>query len=82
MTKVHDTIESKNWLQFTITAEIYIFPEDVDLLDFVSNKAKERVSKPAFQEDKGRQVFWKTDISLFSWNTRFEIRPFVLLPTI
>ena len=77
MTPLNQKIDSSLQLQLK-----YTFPEDVDLLDFVSNKAKERVSKPAFQENKGRQVFWKTDISLFSWNTRFEIRPFVLLPTI
>ena len=60
-----------------------------------------------FQENKARQIFWKTIISyplirtrtctyqevrnicfsenlacFFSWNTRFEIPPFALLPTI
>ena len=36
-----------------------------------------------FQENKARQIFRKTTIwrVLFSWNTRFEIRPFTLLPT-
>ena len=27
-------------------------------------------------------VFWKIWCALYSWNTRFEIRPFALLPTI
>ena len=78
MTKVHDTIQSKNWLQFTITAEIYIFPEDMDLLDFVSNKAKERVSNPVFQENKGRQVFWKTYFFVFLKHSFWD-SPFCLI---
>ena len=71
---------------------------------FVRNKAKGRISKQVFQENKARQIFRKTNTSyplirtricqgkkcsffrkiwraLFSWNTRFEIRPFALLPT-
>ena len=62
----------------------------------VGNKAKGRFSKQVFQEKKAHQIFRKTNISyplcvsfvfqqiwraLFSWNTRFEIRPFVLLLT-
>ena len=74
---------------------------------FVGNKAKERISKRVFQENKARQISLKTNISyplirtctcdyqgvknvrsqkiwraLFSWNTRFEIRPFALLPAL
>ena len=37
------------------------------------NKTKEWISKRVFRE------IWR---ALFSWNTRFEIRPFILLPTI
>ena len=29
----------------------------------VGNKAKGRISKRVFQEDKARQIFWKTNIS-------------------
>ena len=39
---------------------------------YVHNKAKGRIYK---------QVFWKIWCTLFSWNTRFEICCFVLLPT-
>ena len=61
---------------------------------FVSNKAKGRISKRVFQENKAHQIFRKTSISyplfvfrgiwraLFSWNNRFEILSFVWLPTI
>ena len=72
---------------------------------FVGGKAKGRISKRVLQENKGHQIFRKTNISyllirtrmcayqgvrnvcfsewraLFSCNTRFEIRPFALLPT-
>ena len=72
---------------------------------FDGNKAKEWISKRMFQDNKARQIFWKTNLSypmtrtpcayqgvkkysffgefgvLFSWNIRFEIRPFALLPT-
>ena len=69
-------------------------------LDFVGNKAKGRVWKRVFKENKARQIFRKMNISypltsiryqgvfwkiwhaLFSWNTRFAIRPFALLQTI
>ena len=37
--------------------------------------AKGRISKRVFQESKARQNFRKTN------TTRFEIRPFALLPT-
>ena len=72
-------------------------------IDLVGNKAKGRILKRVFQENKACQ----TNISytliptrtcayqglknvcisenlaaFFSWNTRFEIRPFALLPTI
>ena len=57
------------------------------------NKAKGRIAKRAFKENKARQIFRKTNISwqmffsrkiwqdLFSWSTGFEIHPFALLPT-
>ena len=66
----------------------------------LGNKAKGRISKQVFQENKARQIFRKTNISypliltlmyvcvsegkkcsraLFSWKTRFDIRPFALL---
>ena len=59
----------------------------------VGNKAKGLISKQVFQENKARQispwyahvcvlfVFRKIWCALFSWNTRFKIRPFALLPT-
>ena len=76
---------------------------------FIGNKAKGRISKRVFQENKARQIFRKNKHlpayttehflapdrvriggkrcsfsrkiwrALFSWNTRFEIPPFVLL---
>ena len=52
----------------------------------VGNKATGRISKRVFKENKTRQIFRKTNIfqkisrTLFSWNTRFEIQPFALLP--
>ena len=49
---------------------------------FVSSMAKRRISKRAFQDNKAHQIFWKTNIALFSWNTRFKIRTFALLLTI
>ena len=48
-----------------------------NITQFVGNKAKERISKRVFQENKVCQIFRKTNIS---WNTRFEIRLFALLP--
>ena len=69
-------------------------------IQYVGNKAKGRISKRVFQENKACQIFRKTNISyplirtrvwvafckiwrvLFSWNTRFKIGPFALLPTI
>ena len=54
---------------------------------FVGNKAKNKakgwISKQVFQENKAHQIFQKTNISyplIRTWNTRFEIRPFALLP--
>ena len=54
----------------------------------VGNKAKVQISKRVFQETKARQNFRKTNISYAlirtracEIRTRFEIRPFVLLPT-
>ena len=56
----------------------------------VGNKAKGRISKRVFREDKAWQifrkakemfVFWNIWRALSSRNTRFEIRPFALLPT-
>ena len=58
------------------------------LSDIVSNKAKGRISKRVFQENKALQIFLKTNIfrkiwrPLFSWNTRFEIRPKVFAKTL
>ena len=58
--------------------------------EFVGNKAKLRISKQVFQENEARQIFHRKNKCLFfgkfggvlfSWNTRFEIRPFALLPT-
>ena len=54
--------------------------------NIAGNKAKGRISKRVFQEDKARQIFRKTNFSenlasLFSRNTRFEIPTFGLLPT-
>ena len=34
-----------------------------NLFQFVGNKAKQRISKRVFQENKGRQIFRKTNIS-------------------
>ena len=57
------------------------------LLHFVGDKAKGWISKRVFQENKARQIFRKMFVfreiwrALFSWNIRFEIRPFALLPT-
>ena len=72
----------------------------------VGNKANGRISKRVFQENKGREILRKTNISyplvrtrvcayqgvrnvcflenlacFVSCDTRFEIRPFALLPT-
>ena len=44
----------------------------------VGNKAKGRISKRVFQENKENKI-WR---ALFSWNIHFEICPFALLPTI
>ena len=57
---------------------------------FVGNKAKGRISKRVFLEDKAHKVFRKTKEMFAFWNiwhafssrnTRCEIRPFALLPT-
>ena len=69
----------------------------LNLYNIVGTKAKWRTSKWVFQENKARQIFRKTNIShplirtrkisenlayfVFLRNTRFEIRPFALLPT-
>ena len=66
----------------------------LSFLYVVGNKAKGRISKGVFQENKEREIFRKTIIflfsififrkikhALFSWNSRFEIRPFALLAT-
>ena len=45
------------------------------ITSFVGNKAKGRISKQVFQENKARQIFRKTNIS------NPLIRPFALLPT-
>ena len=50
-------------------------------LHFVGNKAKGRISKRVFQDNKARQIFRKTNISYpLVPGTHFEIRPFALLP--
>ena len=74
-------------------AHYFHFP--FHIIQFVGDKVKGWISKWVFQENKGRQIFRKTNIAyplitfvfrkiwrvLFSWNTRFGIRPFALLPT-
>ena len=46
------------------------------------NKAKRRISKRVFQENKALRIFRKMNISYPLIRTRtFEIRPFALLPT-
>ena len=52
----------------------------------VDNKAKERISKRVLQENKAQQIFGKSNnsyplIRTRRCNIRFEIPPFVLLPT-
>ena len=47
----------------------------------VGNKAKRRISKRVFQENKARQIFHKENISYPLIQIRFEIRPFTLLLT-
>ena len=55
-----------------------IIPNQINInTNFVGSKAKRRISKRVFQDNKARQI-WRV---LFSWNTRFEIRPSALLPT-
>ena len=54
---------------FTIYVLIY---------NFVGHKAKRRILKRVFQENKARQMFRKTNIS---YPLMCEIRPFALLPT-
>ena len=39
-------------------------------LQFVGNKAKGQISKQVFQENKARQIFWKTNISYPFIHTR------------
>ena len=48
---------------------------------FVGNKAKGRILKRVFQENKARQIFRKTNISNPLIRTCFKIHPFALLPT-
>ena len=62
----------------------------------VGKKAKKRISIRMFQENKTSQIFYPRTCAyqgvkmfvfrkiwrdLFSWNTRFEIRQFAILPT-
>ena len=54
---------------------------------FVGSKAKKRILKRVFQDvcvsgGKKFSFFGKFGVLFFSRNTRFEIRPFALLPTI
>ena len=92
-------------LGFTLITQMWFTIKlSTSQFQFVGNKAKGRISKRVFQENKARQNFRKTNISyplirtctwayqlvwnfhfseiwraLFSWNARFEIRPFALL---
>ena len=50
-----------------------------DVFEFVGNKAKGQICVRF--RGKGMFVFRKIWHALFSWNTRFEIRPFASLPT-
>ena len=85
---IKDNFTAKNSFEVGVTFKDFPY--------FVGNKAKGRISKRVFQENKTRQIFRKTNISyplvenvcfrknwraLFSWNTRIEIRPFALLTT-
>ena len=75
---------------FLVAGEKYVifFPRKtccvaiIIFLQFVSNKAKERISTWVLQENKARQIFQKTNFSysLIRNTHRFEIRPFTLLP--
>ena len=59
-----------------------VIPVYADSEQFVGNKAKGRISKRVFQENKARQIFRKANISNPLIRTRtIEIRPFALLPT-
>ena len=67
-------------------------------LIITGDKAKGWISKRVLRENKARQIFrklgisytlirtrvwfWKVWLALFSSNTRFESRPFALLPTL
>ena len=73
--------------EFNATGKLYHINQIVnkDKRQLLSNKAKGQISKRMFQEVHIRGwemfVFRKIWHALFSWNTRFEIRPFALLPT-
>ena len=60
----------------------------LNVTNIVDNKAKGRISKRLFQENKARQIFRKTNIfyalirTRREKNTRFEICSFALLQTI
>ena len=47
---------------------------------FVCNKVKGGISKRRKQENKARQIFWKTNISYPQIGTHLEIHPFAILP--
>ena len=64
-----------------IVADVFL-RISLKILKFVANKAKGRISKRVFQENKAHQIFRKTNI-FFSENLAcfVKIRPFALLPT-
>ena len=68
-----------------LVAEIFKVKFDIstglmnDVFEFVGNKAKGQICVQL--RGKGMFVFRKIWHALFSWNTRFEIGPFALLPT-
>ena len=47
----------------------------------IGNKAKGRITKRVFQENKGGEFFGKFGVLCFLETPRFKIRPFALLPT-
>ena len=49
---------------------------DSDYLQLVGNKAKGRISKQVFQENKARQIFRKTNISYLLIRTRTYTQDF------
>ena len=107
---IHYNTHAATWIQAGECETVFVLIINLSLLynvRIVGNKAKGRISKRIFQENKAHQIFRKTNISyplirtrtcahqgvrmfvfrkiwraLFSWNPRFEIRAFALLPTV